>query len=154
VQREIERLVRSGLVSVAAAGPHKRYQANRTSPIYEELRSIVEKTVGVPQVLQSVLEPMRSRILFAVLYGSVAKATDTAASDIDILAVGRDLTLEEIFRALEPAEQRLGRRISPTVYSPEAFLQRRRAKNPFLTKVLGGKHMVLMGAESAIAAAG
>jgi predicted nucleotidyltransferase len=154
VQREIERLVRSGLVSVTAAVPHKRYQANRTSPIYDELRSIVEKTAGIPQVLRAALEPMRARILFAVLYGSVAKAKDTAASDIDVLVVGRELALEDIFQVLEPAEQRLRRRISPTLYSPEEFLKRRRAKNPFLTKVLGGKHVVLMGAENALAAAG
>jgi predicted nucleotidyltransferase len=153
VQREVERLVRSGLVTVTAQGSQKRYQANRDAPIFHELHSIIEKTAGVPQVLQHALEPLRAQIKFAVLYGSIAKSTDTALSDIDVLVVSDELTLESLFRSLEPAEQRLGRRINPTLYTAAEFRKRRAAKNPFVTKVLEGKHVVLVGGENGIAAA-
>lgn len=152
VQRELQRLVDSKLVTSTATGRQKRYRANSASPIFEELRSIVEKTAGVPEQLRVALAPLGSRIQFALLYGSVAKETDTAASDIDVLLVSDELALDEVFVALQGAEQRLGRRVSPTLYASEEFLSRRRAGQPFLRRVLEGKHVVLIGSEHAIAA--
>lgn len=46
VHRELQRLVRSGLVTVRSAGWEKHYQANKEAPVFEELRSLVTKTVG------------------------------------------------------------------------------------------------------------
>lgn len=97
------------------------------------------------------LEKLSAGIKFAVLYGSVAKGTDSATSDIDLLIVTDQLTLEQVFEALEPAEQQLGRRVSPTVFTSDEFLRRRKSKHPFLTKVLAGTHTVLLGAEDVVA---
>ncbi len=46
VQRELRRLVESGLVTVTRIGSQKHYQANPAAPIFEELRGIVTKTLG------------------------------------------------------------------------------------------------------------
>lgn len=51
VQRELERLVTSGLVSCSSDARHKRYRANSASPIFGELQSIVGKTAGVADVV-------------------------------------------------------------------------------------------------------
>lgn len=152
VQRELQRLVDSKLVASTVTGRQRRYRANAAAPIFEELRSIVEKTAGVPDQLRTALAPLGSRIQLALLYGSVAKQTDTAASDIDVLLVSDNLALDEVFAALQDAEQRLGRRINPTLYTTEEFRRRRRDGQPFLTRVLAGKHVVLLGSEHAIAA--
>ncbi len=45
VQRELESLAAAGLVTVSRLGNQKHYQANRSSPIFEELRSIVAKVL-------------------------------------------------------------------------------------------------------------
>lgn len=152
VQRELDRLVATGLVSVSVLEKQKRFAANRASPLFEELRGIVEKTVGVADVLRTSLAPMTSSVRFAVLYGSVAKETDRAMSDLDVLIVSDDLPLERVYAALQTAEERLGRRVSPTVYTTEEFQRRRSARHPFLTKVMSGKHVVLLGNEDAITA--
>jgi len=154
VQRELARLHESGLVTMTQIGATKRYQANRSAPIFEELRSIVEKTAGVPQIIRSALAPLEPKLLLAVLYGSVAKANDTATSDIDVLIVSNDVTLEAVFESLAGAEQRLGRTVSPTLYTSDEYRKRKRTKHPFLTKVMSGKHVVLLGSEHAIASAG
>lgn len=151
VQRELERLAESGLITAARVGQQKRYRANRESPIFEELRSIVEKLAGVPWVLEAALAPLRDQIQFAALYGSVARHADSASSDSDVLVVSDALTLEQTFEALEPAERRLGRRINPTLFTSDEYRKRRRSKQPFLTKVLSGKHVVLVGSEDAVA---
>lgn len=153
VQRELERLVESGLVSTTVVQRQKSYQANPSSPIFAELTGIIEKIAGVADAVRSALAALGPRIPLAVMYGSIAKGSDTAKSDIDILVVADDLGLEDLFSALQPVEERLGRRVSPTIYTREEFLRRRRGGNAFLNKLLGGKHVVLTGSEDAITAA-
>ena len=113
VQRELKRLSSSGLVNVSLIGKRKHYQANHESPVYEELRRLVVKTVAVLQPVRQALEPLADRISLAVIYGSVAKGTDTASSDIDLLIVADGLTLEDFYSALIPVEADLDRRIHP-----------------------------------------
>lgn len=154
VQRELERLLDSKLVVATTSGRQKRYQANAAAPIFHELRAIVDKTAGIPGRLRSALAPIADRIQLALLYGSVAKHTDTAASDIDVLVVSDDLTLEDVFTALQAAEHDLGRSASPTLYTSDEFRRRRHARHPFLTKIFDGTHVVLVGSERAIPAPG
>ena len=149
VQRELERLVSSGLVSAKRVGTQRRYSANHASPIFAELRSIIDKTAGVAAILQAAFAPVAASIQLAVLYGSIAKETAGAGSDVDVLVVSDTLALEDVFAALEPAEKRLGRTVSPTLYTAQEFRKRRRT--PFLSKVLSGKHVVLIGSEDAVA---
>lgn len=150
VQREVERLAKSGLITID--GEPKRIHANPSSALSHELAAIFEKTGGVATELERVLSPLMSQIHFAVLYGSIAKETDRATSDVDVLIVTDELTLEDVFAAMERAEDRLGRAVSPTLYTSTEFHRRRASKHPFLTKVLGGKHIVLIGSEDAIPA--
>jgi predicted nucleotidyltransferase len=153
VQRELQRLVDSKLVHSTAIGRQKRYQANSAAPIFDELRVIIAKTAGIPDQLRRALAPLAHRIQFAALFGSIAKDADTAESDIDVLLVSDGLALDDVFGALEAAEQQLGRRVSPTLYTSKEFHRRRRTGQPFLSRVLAGKHIVLVGSEDAIAPA-
>jgi len=152
VQRELARLVDSGLVVQRAVGRQKHYQANPDSPIFAELSGIIRKTSGVPAVIKQALQSVSARIAMAVLFGSMAKGTSKSHSDIDLLIVGDDLRLEELYSALEPAEKALRRKISPTLYSADEFRRRRAAKNPFLTKVLAGKSVTILGSPNAVEA--
>ncbi|HSY50094.1 MAG TPA: nucleotidyltransferase domain-containing protein [Thermoanaerobaculia bacterium] len=147
VQRELARLVDSGLVTVSRIGSQKHYQANRTAPVFEDLRGIVTKTIGLADPLRAALRPLAKRIELALVYGSVAKGNDRAQSDIDLLVVGDDLTLEDLFARLGPVEKKVGRTINPTLYTHEEFA-RRRSGNAFLQKVLREEHIVLIGTEN------
>jgi predicted nucleotidyltransferase len=152
VQRELRRLTDSGLVIVTRIGNQKHFQANHAAPVFQDLRNIVLKTVGLAEPLRTALAPLAARILSAVVCGSVAKRTDTAFSDVDLLIVSDDLTLEQVYGALDPAERELSRKISPTLYTADEFQRRREAGSPFVTKVLAGEHIVLIGDEHGTAA--
>lgn len=154
VQREVKRLVESGLVTVTRLGSQKHYQANPAAPIFEELCGIVTKTLGAAEVLRAALAPLGDAVRLALLYGSVAKGSDTAHSDIDLLVVSESLTLEQIYEALTLIEAQLGRRVSPTLYSVAEFRRRRAGRNPFLTKVLAGETIRLTEDRDALLAAG
>ncbi len=148
VQRELKRLASSGLVTVRRIGNQKHYQANPDCPVFEELCSLVKKTIALAEPIREVLVPLADRIRLAFLYGSVVKGTDTAASDIDILIVADDITLEEIYSALAQVETDLERKLSPTLYTVQEFAERKTNNNPFLAHVLAGEHMILIGDEN------
>jgi len=145
VQRELRKLAESGLVTVSRKGNQKHYQANADSPIYPELRALVRKTVGLADPLRTALEPLQERILLAFVYGSVAKGSQTAQSDIDLLLVSDALTLETLYAALAPAEKVLGRAVHPTLYTSAEYEHRLRTANPFLERVLAGDTIPLLG---------
>jgi predicted nucleotidyltransferase len=145
VQRELLRLVDSGLVQVKLQGRQKRYRANPDSPVFPELSSLASKLFGPGQQVEDALNSISDKIDLALIYGSVAKRTDHANSDIDLMLVSDSLTLEEVFEALEPAEIKLSRIINPTLYKQEEFKKRRANKNPFLRKVLEGQYILLKG---------
>ncbi len=145
VQRELGRLAQSGLVTVTKVGSQKHYQANRDSPLFEELCSIIKKTVGLQEPVRAALEPLANKISLALIYGSIAKRSDTAASDIDLLIVSDELTLEEIYAALAPVEKLLDRSVNPTLYTSKEFGHRRKTRNSFVTRVLENPYIVLEG---------
>lgn len=93
-QRELAKLENSGLVVGRRVGHQKHYQANAEAPLFGELRGIVLKTVGLAEPLRAVLKPLSSAIRAAFVYGSVAKAGDHAASDIDLMIVRDTLSHE------------------------------------------------------------
>lgn len=150
VQRELTKLLDSGLVLQSVLGNQKHYRANPDAPIYAALVDIVQKTMGVAGAVRDALSPLADGIRFAILFGSVAKGADRAQSDIDVLIVSDTLPLDRVYAMLDAAERALGRTISPTLYTAEEFLQRRRQSNAFLTRVLDGPHVVLIGAEGDI----
>lgn len=152
VQRELKRLASSGLVTVTRIGNQIHYQANHEAPVYAELCGLIKKTVGLSQPISASLAPLAQSIRLALLFGSVAKGTDTSRSDIDLLIVADDITLEDLFSALEPVETELQRKINPTLYSSDEFMQRKASNHAFITRVLSEEHIVLIGSENESAA--
>lgn len=146
VQRELKKLTDSALVNVSRVGNQTHYQANASSPIYSEMIALMRKTVGLAEPLRQALAPKRRLIELAFVYGSVAKKTDTATSDIDVLIVSDKLTLEDIYRVFENVEVALGRKINPMLYTSDEFRRRLSGGNPFLKRVLSGHVMPLIGA--------
>jgi predicted nucleotidyltransferase len=146
-QRELARLENSGLVVGRRIGHQKHYQANLASPLFEELRSIVLKTVGLAEPVQEALKPLSSAIRAAFVYGSVAKAVDRSTSDIDLMVISDSLTYGEVFGALERVARAVGRQVNPTVYSVAEFSKRTREENAFVTRVLQQPKVWIVGSE-------
>ncbi len=150
VQRELAQLEASGLLSATRIGNQKHYQANRESPIFEELRGIVLKTFGVADVLRTALDPLAGRIDAAFIYGSVAKGSDTAKSDVDVMIVGSDISYPDVIEALSKIEKQLGRAVNPTIYKKDELQRKLAAGNSFLERVLKQPRIYLMGSDDAI----
>lgn len=147
-QRELARLEDSGLIVARRIGNQKHYQANAASPLFGELRNIVLKTVGLVEPLRHALKPVASEIRAAFVYGSVAKATDLASSDIDLMVVSDDLSYGDVFGALDKVSRALSRNVNPTVYRAAEFSKRAKNHNAFITRVLDGPKIWVIGSEN------
>ncbi len=145
LQRELNRLAEAGLVNTDRVGSLRRFQANQHSPVYEELIGLMRKTLGVEPTLREALEPLVLDLKTAWVYGSVAKQTDTAKSDIDVMLVGEKLTLAKVLKVLVPLEPQLGRKINPTLYTPAEFKRRRAERDSFVNRVLAQPILPLIG---------
>lgn len=154
VMRELEKLVASGLVNVSRTGNQKHYQANQSSPIFSELRSIVLKTFGVADILRQALLPFADRIRVAFVYGSVAKGQDTAKSDIDLMLVSNDLAYPDLFSVLSEVEKQIRRPVNPTIYTQEELNKRMAAGNDFITRVLDQPKIFVIGSDNDIRQSG
>jgi predicted nucleotidyltransferase len=148
VQRELETLTAAGIFTVNSSGNQKLYRANRQSPIFEELYGLVLKTVGLLEPLKKALKPYQSKIEFAFVYGSIAKGTDIAKSDIDLMIIGEQITYGDIFMALQNAEKTLQRPINPNLMTPDEWRQRRSNKSAFVTKILEQPKMFVLGTDN------
>lgn len=151
VQRELARLADSGLVTVTRVGTQKHFQANPRSPIFAELCGIAQKTVGLAEPLRIALTPLTGKIRAAFVFGSVAKRTDTATSDIDLLVLSDTLDYADVFETLQSAEAKLGRTVNPTVYTPANWRKKRKDRNAFVVKVAAQPKVFLIGTEDDIA---
>lgn len=152
VQRELARLTGSGLLSVEQVGKQKLYRANPASPIHDEIVAIVRKTFGLAMPLRDALTPLADRLHAAFVFGSVAKGSDTASSDIDLLLVSDALTYADAMAALHPLMERLGREINPTLYTRAELRKRIAEGNSFVTRVLAQPRLWLIGSDDALAA--
>lgn len=123
----------------------KHYQANPQSPLFAELCSIAQKTVGIAEPLRRALQPLAPGIVAAFVYGSLAKRTDTALSDIDLMVVSDSLSYAETFSALEDVSRTLGRTVNPTVYTRKEWSKRVKEQNSFIVRVIEQPKIWLFG---------
>jgi predicted nucleotidyltransferase len=147
VHRELKRLVGSGLVTVQSQGWEKHYQANKESPVFEELRGLVLKTVGLVEPIRQALLPLADGIQVAFVYGSVTRGTDTVRSDIDLMVVSEALSYSEVFGALQEAEAAIGRPIDPNILTLAEWVRRIADESHFATKVAAEPKIFVVGSE-------
>jgi predicted nucleotidyltransferase len=147
VLRELEKLSTAGLVTVKKIGNQKHYQANPSSPVFDELKGIVRKTFGLADPLHLVLEQFKNKIKVAFIYGSVAKGSDTAESDIDLMLISDQLTYPDLLVSFSELETQLGRQLNPTIYTVEEFRSKMIAENSFVARVIEQPKIFLIGSK-------
>lgn len=144
LHRELAKLAEAGLLLRETRGNQVLYGANRNCPVFDELSGLLRKTSGAAAVIRTVLQPLDSRIRYALIFGSVARGAENVGSDVDVLVVG-DVGFSDVVRALYPAQETLGREINPVVYSVEEL--RQRVGEPLLREILVNPMVFLTGEE-------
>ena len=151
VHRILTRLAVADLVSVEKVGNQKYYQANVDSPIFEELAGLVRKTVGLVGPLRIALDPLKERIVAAFVYGSIAKGTERAGSDIDLMVIADDIDYAELFRALPGVESTLARTVNPNLMTCSEWQSKRDEPDSFAARVASQPVLFVVGNEDVLA---
>ncbi len=144
LQTPLGALVSAGILSRRKEGNRVYFQANADCPFLPELQGLMAKTVGLVEVLREALTPLKGRLEVAFVHGSVAKSSEVAASDVDLIVIG-SLGLADLSPVLEKTEQRLGRPVNANVYSPQEFAKKLATKNHFLCSVLDKEKLFIEG---------
>ena len=144
IQRELNAFAEAGLLSRNQDGNRVYYQPREDCPIFSELSGILIKTVGLVDVLRDALRPLRNRINFAVVHGSIASGDARPDSDVDIMVVG-EVGPAQISKAFHGLEVKLGRSINPAIYTPLEFRKKIQEENDFVRTVLASKLLPVQG---------
>lgn len=126
IQRELDQLSRAGILLESKRGNQRVFRANPDCPLYEELVGFAIKTYGVADLLGKAIRPFHPQQAF--IFGSLAKKTDRATSDVDVLVAGNDIDYSGLMNACMDLEKRIGRTINVKVFRADEYC--REAANP------------------------
>jgi predicted nucleotidyltransferase len=144
VHRELTRARDAGVIVREAVGRTQLYRPATDSPLYEPLRDLLKRTVGVDAELHAALtgEP---NVVAAAVHGSYARGTGlTPQSDIDLLVIG-DVDYRRLRKRLRDVERHTGRRVDPVIYSTAEARGLYRKGNGFIKGVLEGPRTDIIG---------
>jgi predicted nucleotidyltransferase len=130
LQRELSSLVASGILVHRREGTRTYFKAETQSPVFRDLQQLFEKTAGLAPMLEKILKPFGDKIQCAFIYGSVARSRERATSDVDVMVLGT-AGLADLSPALRKAEERVGREVNATAYSPKEFREKIKSRDHF-----------------------
>lgn len=143
LHRELSKLAKAQVLLREVSGHQVYYQANISFPIFNELASILRKTSGMADILANALAPFTEKIEAAFVFGSMARGTENAGSDIDLLIIG-EISFTDAVTALYSAQATLGREINPKVYHRTEW-QKLIKNNTFLQEILNKPKIFIVG---------
>jgi predicted nucleotidyltransferase len=143
IRKELMRLEEDGVFLSRKKGNTIYYFLNKSYPLFEELKSIVSKTIGVQGLLKEILSRMKG-IKFAFIYGSFAKHEETAKSDIDLLIVGK-INEARLLREVNELEEKLKREINYSIFQKEEFEQKMKERDSFIMDLVKNPKIFLIG---------
>lgn len=146
LKKELDALTAAGLLESRKVGNQTQFSANTQHPVYPELSGLIRKTTGLHDVLASALQPLGEQVEVAFVYGSVASATETTHSDVDVLVIG-DVRFGQVVNALYDAQTVLGREINPKVMTREEWQAKQHEGNTFVTELLKKPKLFVVGTE-------
>jgi len=143
IRRELMSLEKMGLFLKEKKGKEVYYFLNKDLAIFEEIKKIISKTIGMEAVLERELKKVKGiRICF--IYGSVAKGKEDALSDIDVFIVG-EIKEDDVLRAVRKLEEELSREINYTIFTEVDLLKGVKKDRVFFKDVLNGGKIFLIG---------
>ena len=144
VQREVEKLHDIGFLEKSVSGNRVYYKVNRNNPIFEDLKSIFFKSLGIAEALKENLQGKKIKIAF--IYGSYARGQENLLSDIDLMVIG-NISSKELSGLLSGPKTELMREINYAVFPLKEFINKVVQKDNFINSVLKDKKIFIIGSE-------
>lgn len=138
VKRELDNLEKMGIVMSERVANLKYFQANKESPLFAELKSLITKSLGLPGALKAVLRAAGVKAAF--IYGPYADGEEV--DTVDLMVIGAETSLVREFRDIE---RKFGCALTWIEMDAEEYALKRKKKEPTLKRILSGKRISLIG---------
>ena len=115
VRLELNRFEQAGLLESKVSGNKKLYSANVVHPLYNDIHSIISKTIGIDQIIEFVIAKLGD-VEEAYLTGDLAIGKD--GKTIDILLIGNDINKNFLHVLIDKTESLIDRKIRYLILSP------------------------------------
>ncbi len=144
-QRTLNKMAEEGILVSESRVNARYFKANKNYPLYEELKSIVFKTIGVLGSLQEIVHEV-GIIKYCFIYGSYAKGKETSLSDIDLVIIG-DVDEDKLIKDIDNLEEVIRREVNYKLYTMREFSSAIRKESPFILGILRDKKIMVIGDE-------
>ncbi len=148
VRRELDHLDKAGIVVKEKRGNRVYYQANFAYDYYEDILSIVAKSMGIGQAIRDNRKEL-GKIKFAMLSGKYARNKAREQGEVDLLVVGT-VNLNTLNELIKKEEKRRETEINYTVMTQDEFIFRKSRRDPFLLGILSKSRIMIIGDEEGL----
>ncbi|PIR12815.1 hypothetical protein COV49_04225 [Candidatus Falkowbacteria bacterium CG11_big_fil_rev_8_21_14_0_20_39_10] len=142
-QKIINDLVKEGILEDRRRGNMRFFKLNKDYPLYQELKKIISKTIGIEGRLKELVGGFKD-IKCAFIFGSIAKEKETTASDIDLMLIG-EIDHDILIQKVSQLEAELNREINYHIYGYSEAINKLKEKNNFFINVFRQPTIVLKG---------
>lgn len=145
VRRELAHMERKGMVRKEARANRLYYSFRKDYSLYFDLMALVAKTTGLGGAIVKHRNRL-GKIKFVMLSGKFVRNIPGSAEKVDLLIVG-SVVIPEVAALVREEELRRGREIFFTPMTEEEFVYRKRKKDSFISEVLSGSRVMVVGDE-------
>lgn len=145
IRKELYRLKEEGVFLSEKKGNLVYFRLNTLYPLFDELKSIVRKTIGVEGLLKEAILKLKG-VKVAFIYGSFAKAKERAKSDVDLFLIG-NIDEGQLIRQLNNMEKTIKREVNYTIFNQEEYKNKKKKKDSFVIDLLSNPKIMLVGSK-------
>jgi predicted nucleotidyltransferase len=148
LSKELSKLEREGIFISQFRGKQKYFFLNKAYSLFNELKSIIFKTIGIQGSLQNIINEI-SGIVSAFIYGSFATGKENASSDIDLCLIVKDSVFNEhnFISKIDGLGKTISREINYIYYSEEEWKKQINENDSFIINIKMGPKIILKGDE-------
>jgi hypothetical protein len=117
IRLELNRFEKAGMLKSFNEGNKKVFSANTAHPLFNDVRNIVLKYVGIDQIVEYVIRHLGA-VEQVFVVGDYARGLDGGI--IDLVIVGR-INQSFLVELVTKAEMKIERRIRYIIFEPEVF---------------------------------
>lgn len=143
IQNYVNSLVEQGVLKDERKGNMRFFKLNKNHPIYEEIKSIVSKTVGIEYKLKKLVSAL-PKTEYAFIFGSIARGKEYGDSDIDLLLIGK-VNQDFLTEKISKLQSELSREINYQIYTKDEVVKKLTEKNEFFINIFSEPIINLKG---------
>ena len=118
IRKELNKLTEAQILQVEQQGRNKVYRANTRHPLFNDIRNIVVKSIGIDKVASNIINKL-GNVKYAFIRGDYAVGKDSGL--IDLVVVGENINLKELERVRKKTEQLIDRKINVLILNEAEF---------------------------------